>query len=168
VKIFLTGFMGAGKTTIGRKLACRLSYGFADLDTYIESCEGKTIPEIFRQTGEDGFRTLEAQRLREFETTDNMVVATGGGAPCFKGNMDWMKAHGITVYLQLKPQTLFGRLRVSKVPRPLIQGMSDAELLSFITSSLAQREPFYRQSALIIDGENLDSTTLLEAIRATR
>jgi shikimate kinase len=108
--IFLIGFMGCGKTTLGRKLASRLDYEFIDLDDIFEEKVGMTITEYFSAFGEDAFRKLESEVLKQTKYPENAVVSTGGGLPCFFDNMDWMNAHGKTIYIKLSPKTLANRL----------------------------------------------------------
>ncbi|RMF23019.1 MAG: shikimate kinase [Bacteroidetes bacterium] len=151
MKIFLVGFMGCGKTTLGSLLAQRLGWSFIDLDREIEERTGKSIPEIFRQEGEAAFRRLEAEALRGLETLDRAVVSTGGGAPCFHHNMDWMNQQGRTVFLHLDPETLAARLAPQTAHRPLLQGLEGGELPAFIHRRLEERLPFYRKAHLQLD-----------------
>src|ERR1700759_1262658 len=106
MKIFLIGFMGSGKTTLGRKLANHWGCEFIDLDHKLEQQVELSIAEYFSFFGEDSFRRLEAEVLRKTPYPKNAVVSTGGGLPCFFDNMDWMNAHGKTVYIKLEPKTL--------------------------------------------------------------
>lgn len=148
-RIFIIGYMGAGKTTIGKILAQRLSLTFVDLDAHIQSRYHKTIPELFAEHSEEGFRKLEQQALHEVATFENVIVSTGGGTPCFFDNMDVMNRVGITVYIESLPEVLADRLLQSKSVRPLIAGKEKAELISFIAAHLAEREPFYRKATII-------------------
>lgn len=150
-RIFIIGYMGSGKTTVGKRLAKALSLEFIDLDAYIQSKYRKTIPQLFEEKGEEGFRELEHLMLREVATFENVVISTGGGAPCFFDNMELMNSAGITIYLQAEPKELADRLVASKTVRPLIAGKSREELVSFITKHLAQREPFYNTARVIYD-----------------
>ncbi|HMT29829.1 MAG TPA: shikimate kinase, partial [Bacteroidia bacterium] len=136
--IYLTGFMGAGKSTAGKKLAGLLGYSFVDLDTMIESETKKSISELFA-AGQDKFREIEAHILRNTESMSNCVIAAGGGTPCFHDNMKWMINHGLTVYIKLSPGSLFHRLAPSKTSRPLIAGKSDVELMEYIMETLKDR-----------------------------
>jgi shikimate kinase len=164
MRIFLIGYMGSGKTTVGRKIASLIDAPFIDLDTRIESSSGKSITELF-STGEDDFRKLERQSLMEISKEPNLVVSTGGGTPCFFDNMEWMNQQGITVYLKLDPISLFHRLRASKRPRPLIAGMEDDELLAYIEKNLTERESFYKKSKYQVKGESIDALSLVNNIR---
>ena len=138
--------MSAGKTTVGKQLAKLLSLTFIDLDAYIQSRHYKTIPELFSENGEEGFRKIEQQALHEVASFENVIIATGGGAPCFFDNMDVMNRVGTTVYLATTPEVLTERLLVSKNVRPLVMGKSREELSAFIESHLVERERFYKQA----------------------
>lgn len=165
MRIFLTGYMGSGKSTIGRKVAALLGIHFVDLDKYIEERNFKTVPEIFAQEGEQAFRQKERQALAEVMEFENVVVGTGGGAPCFFDNMQLMNNSGITIYLAPHNETLANRLMKSKTERPLIKGKSREELLDFIASALEKRSPYYEQSKIIIRGvEDLKPESVVELI----
>lgn len=146
--IFLVGFMGCGKTTMGRKLASTLGYEFIDLDHALEAHAGMPILEYFNTHGEDEFRKLESAILKETAYPENAVVSTGGGLPCFFDNMDWMNAHGQSVYMKLTPKALASRLEHAKTPRPVLQGKKGEELVAFIESKLTERESFYSQASI--------------------
>jgi len=163
MRIFLIGYMGSGKTTTGRKMASLYDCPFIDLDTRIETTTGKSISEHFI-LGEDHFRKVEQQTLHNASTDSKFILSTGGGTPCFHGNMEWMNRNGITVYLKLDPLSLFHRLKASKRPRPLLEGKSDDELLEFIKSNLAERESVYRQARYQVKGEDLDVLSLVNNI----
>ncbi len=143
--------MGSGKSTVGRQLAQTLGYNFLDLDLYIEKRNFKTIPEIFAQDGEDGFRKIEQKALHEVAEFENVVVATGGGAPCFFDNMEVIKRSGKSLYLNGSPRILAERLLQSKTERPLIKGKSEAELIDFINTTLAKRSFWYKQADVVLD-----------------
>jgi shikimate kinase len=153
--VFLIGFMGSGKTTLGRKLASRLGCMFMDLDHVLEAQEGITIAEYFTKFGEDAFRKLESEVLKQTPYPENVVVATGGGLPCFFDNMDWMNAHGKTIYIKLSPKTLADRLEHEKEERPLLREKHGEELVAFIAERLAVREGFYNQASIVTDGLSL-------------
>ena len=135
VRIFLTGYMGAGKTTLGKAFARQMDIPFVDLDWYIEERFHKTVGELFTERGETGFRELERNMLHEVAEFENVVISTGGGAPCFFDNMDFMNRTGKTVFLDVHPDVLFRRLRVAKQQRPILQGKEDDELKAFIVHS---------------------------------
>ena len=164
--IYIIGFMGCGKTTVGKHLASLLNWSFIDLDKMIEERTGKTIPEIFSLNGEDYFRDVETQLLKEFKSGFNSIVSTGGGTPCYSDNMDIMLESGLTIYLKLTPSQLRSRLSESKGDRPLIKDLDHEKLLSFIEKKLADREKQYNRSALIIEGIDLDTKELLLRVKS--
>lgn len=166
MRIYLVGYMGCGKSTIGRKIADLLGICFVDLDKYIEERYFKTVPAIFAEEGETGFREKERHSLLEVSQFENIVIGTGGGAPCFFDNMELMNTNGVTVYIAPDTDVLATRLIKSKTERPLIAGKSREELISFINDALMKRSPFYEKSQVIIRGENnLDPQLVIDKIR---
>ena len=153
--IFLVGFMGCGKTTLGRRLASRLGYEFMDLDHILEEKEGMTIAEYFKKFGEDAFRKLESEVLKQTDYPEHAVISTGGGLPCFFDNMQWMNEHGKTVYIKLTPKTLAERLKNEKEERPLLREKHGEALVAFIEEKLGEREIFYNQAIIVADGLSL-------------
>ncbi|WP_153641202.1 shikimate kinase [Prolixibacter sp. NT017] len=165
MKIYLIGYMGCGKSTLGRKLAQRLNLCFIDLDKYIEERNFRTIPTIFAEEGEEGFRLCEKKALEEIADFENLVVATGGGAPCFFENMELMNRTGATIYIAPPTEILVERLLKSKNERPLIKGKSREELTRFIDENLQKRAPFYEKASLIIrDKHNLEVDDVLRLL----
>lgn len=158
-RIYLIGYMGTGKTTLGKELSTALGARFIDLDHYIQEVHGKTIAELFAEYGESGFREIENKTLREVSVFENSVISTGGGTPCFFDNMQIMNDTGMTVYLKASPQALFSRLSIPehKLKRPLIKDMNDNELIDFITKNLLIREEFYTRAQIVFETENLIS-----------
>ena len=150
MKIYLIGFMGCGKSTIGKLLARKLKLRFIDLDALIQERTYSTIPELFEKKGEAGFREQEKLALHQAIEMPDSVIATGGGAPCFFDNMERMNADGKTVYLKLSPTELAKRLANSKTVRPLIAGKSGEELETFIAEKLAERESWYSQAQFTV------------------
>jgi len=154
---FLIGYMGSGKTTLGRAVAARTGIRFIDLDDYIEEREGCTIREIFASRGEEAFRALEREALAEVSALTDTLVACGGGTPCFSGNMELMNSRGTTVYLTAPHSSLLSRLKEGRAKRPLIASLSDAELDTFITDQMSWRHPYYSQATLTFDSSRLES-----------
>lgn len=150
-RIILIGYMGAGKTTIGKALARQLNVDFCDLDWFIEERYHRTIQQIFDEKGEAGFREIERNMLHEVAEFENIIISCGGGTPCFFDNIEFMNTKAKTVYLKASPETLFQHLKMGKNERPLLKDKSDEELMQFITSSLAKREPFYSKANYIFD-----------------
>ena len=157
--------MGCGKTTWSKKLAAHLGYEFLDLDHLLQDETGMTIPEYFAQHGEDAFRVLESTLLKETEYPENVIVSTGGGLPCFFDNLQWMNAHGKTLYIKLDPKTLAGRLENAKTERPILRGKHGEELVAFIAEKLAEREGFYLQASHAVSGIDLSVEKMVEALK---
>jgi shikimate kinase len=159
-RIFLIGYMGSGKTTLGRKLAARLKYELIDLDHVLEKQVGMTITEYFAAHGEAAFRELESYLLKNTIYPGNVVVSTGGGLPCFFDNMHWMKQHGRVIYIKVNAKTLAGRLENNKDDRPILRHKHGDELIAFIDDKLTEREPWYNQANIIADGLSLTAERL--------
>ncbi|NDW12090.1 shikimate kinase [Bacteroides sp. 214] len=157
IRIFLIGYMGAGKTTLGKAFARKLDIPFIDLDWYIEERFHKSVRSLFEERGEAAFRELERNMLHEVAAIENVIISTGGGTPCFFDNMEYMNAAGTTVFLDVNPKVLFRRLRVATQSRPILQGKKDDELFSFIKEGLEKRRLFYEQAKYIFNGERLDN-----------
>ena len=165
MRIFLIGFMGSGKTTVGRPLAKTLGLRFVDMDHHICDSRHKTVGELFEELGETGFRELERESLAELSKEDDIVVATGGGVPCFFDNMETMNRTGSTIYLQVSPEGLAARLKHGRDKRPLLRGKIDEELLEYIRTALAQREKFYREARIIVDCDGYSDAQIVEKCR---
>jgi shikimate kinase len=146
MRIYLLGFMGSGKSTIGKKLSAYTGLQFIDMDNYIEKRNYKTVPQIFAEEGEAEFRKKERKALEELSEFQNVIIATGGGAPCFFDNMELMNNTGVTVYLNMSPEILAARLMDSKTDRPLISGKSEKELIEYINETLNTRNEYYKKS----------------------
>lgn len=158
--IFLIGYMGCGKTTLGTVLAAVMNVPFIDLDDYIEERNEAKITTIFKEIGEAGFRALEQQALREVAGMGG-IVACGGGTPCFAGNMELMNEMGLTIWLTTAPERIAARLCLpeQKAKRPLIADKSNEEILGFVKEKLAEREPFYSKAQLRFDSTNIETAT---------
>lgn len=166
MRIYLIGFMGCGKSTLGRKMAELMNLNFIDLDKYIEERNFKTIPLIFAEEGEQGFREKEKYALEEVSQFENVIIGTGGGTPCFFDNMELMNRTGITIYISPDTETLANRISHSRTERPLVAGKSREELIFFIEQTLEKRNPFYHRSKIILSGENnLSARSVIEAIK---
>lgn len=162
IRIFLIGYMGAGKTTLGKAFARKLNIPFVDLDWYMEERFHKTVGELFAERGEAGFRELERAMLHEVGAFEDVVISTGGGAPCFFDNMDFMNRNGMTVFLDVHPDVLFRRLRIAKHQRPILQGKQDDELKAFIVQALEKRSPFYSQAQYVFSADELEDRSQIE------
>lgn len=164
MRIFLIGFMGCGKSTMGRSLAAALNLTFVDLDTYLEERFFRTIPLIFAEEGEDAFRKKERKVLEEVAAFDQVIVATGGGAPCFFDNMELMNEAGYCVFLDVEMETLIHRLTHARIERPLVKGKSPDELREFIGGLMQKRRPFYEKARYIIKGSEIKPEQVIELV----
>lgn len=159
--IYIVGYMGAGKSSGGRRLARTMNVPFVDTDEALTVSSGMEVSEIFSAHGEDGFRKMEHQVLRELSALDGThVVATGGGTPCFEDNMAYMLSHGTVVYFKVAPSALIPRLMAKRKNRPLIEQVSEADLPGFIQQHMAEREVHYKQAHITVDANALDGARL--------
>lgn len=159
--IFLLGMSGVGKTFWGKRIAHGLDMEFYDLDEVIEEREGKKILQIFLDNGEKYFREKESEVLKSFDNGKTIVLATGGGTPCFFDNLNWLNTHGLTIWLDEPVDRLAERLVLESDNRPLIRGMQVAELSAFLAFKLEQRKPCFSKSAIHIQSPgNLEKDIL--------
>ena len=165
MRVYLVGYMGSGKSTIGRELASMLGLTLIDLDHYLENKYFKTIPQIFAEEGEDSFRRKEQAVLHEVSTFDSVIVATGGGAPCFFDNMEVMNRTGFCIFLDVDTEELVERLTLAKIERPIIKGKSHEELADFIDGMMEKRRPFYEKAKYILKGKNISAEQVIRIIQ---
>jgi len=168
-KLCFLGYMGSGKSTLGRLVARKLDWSFIDLDQFIEERNGLSIPEIFDKHGEDHFRKLEREALLFLlKEPDPLLISCGGGSPIYEDNMDHMISMAICVHLKADEHLLYDRLKSSKSNRPLIRNMNEAELRAYIKSSLAEREAQYQRAQLTLNAANAKSNQedLIQKIRS--
>lgn len=158
--IFLVGFMGAGKTTVGRILAEKLGYRYLDADNLIESLSGKKIAEIFSEHGEEYFRALESETIESLSRKESQVIATGGGVVMRETNWETMKRGGLTIYLKAPISAIWERIKNSK-SRPLLQV---GDPLGTATELFEKRAPFYEKADIIIDTDNLSPDSVAREI----
>jgi shikimate kinase len=152
MRIYLTGMMGCGKTTVGKILSSVLHLPFFDLDEEVEKSEGKTIANIFREDSEHYFREIESQKLEELtRSNEHMILSTGGGTPCFKDQMSFMLKSGFVVYLRCSSEVLTSRLSLDVEKRPLLSS-PDKTTNEIIEALLGKREIFYQAANLVVDG----------------
>lgn len=156
--------MGSGKSYWAKQLATALQYELVDLDTVIEIENNATISEIFELYGEQFFRNQETKYLRNFDTKNNVVLATGGGTACFNDNMQWMNEQGITIWIDEPIDVLVNRLVKEKAHRPLIKNLNDAELKYFLEQKLQQRKPFYSKAKYIISSKEDTTEKLIQLL----
>ena len=158
--IFLLGYMGCGKTTLGAPLADRLGVNFIDLDDYIEEQCETTIVQIFNKVGDHGFREIEAKALQQVAmAAGGAVVAVGGGTPCQPGNMELMNRCGLTIWLDPTLDRIVSRLCLpeQRVKRPLICDMTDDEIRAYAAAGIEQRSQHYSKAMLRFDSSRLES-----------
>lgn len=163
-RIYLVGYMGAGKTTVARRIAQRLGWEVADTDALFEAKYRISVDNFFHKYDETLYRKLESQVLKETESLENVVISTGGGTPCHFDNMEWMNQHGLTVFLQISSKAAVDRLLHSKRKRPLIEGKTEAELTEFVTQHYASRLPFYERAQMTMKAENFDMDGFIKLI----
>lgn len=156
-RIILIGYMGSGKTTVGKALSKETGMMFYDLDWYIESRMRRSVSQIFAERGEEGFRQIEYNMLHEVAEFENVIISCGGGTPCFFDNMDYLNQQGDVVYLKATPETLYKHLLMAKVERPLLKDKTKEELLEFIKTQLSTREAFYNKARYHLDVSLLDN-----------
>ena len=156
-RIILIGYMGSGKTTVGKALSKETGMMFYDLDWYIESRMRRSVSQIFAERGEEGFRQIEYNMLHEVAEFENVIISCGGGTPCFFDNMDYLNQQGDVVYLKATPETLYKHLLMAKVDRPLLKDKTQEELIDYITQHLKERSPFYEKARYVLDVNVLDN-----------
>ncbi len=164
MRYFLIGYKSSGKSTMGRKLSRRMKLQFIDLDEVIEKREGKTVPELYTELGDDGFRIKEWEALKELVKMDNVVVALGGGAPCHCDNMNLIEKYGEVIYLRLDNDTLVSRLKTATVDRPIVMKKSDEELRYYIQDIRNRCEHHYLRAKYVIDSKDLPVDKLIDLI----
>ncbi|MBR5334427.1 MAG: shikimate kinase [Alistipes sp.] len=168
MKLFLIGYMGCGKSSLGRKIAKRGGMRFVDMDSVIEEREGASVSDIFHYQGETYFREKERELIEELATEqDDVVVSTGGGVPTWQDNMARMNEIGECVYLRRTAEQIASRLSPhGRQKRPKLRGLNDDELVAFMTANMAEREPFYAQAKHCVDCVSLSDEELIEKILA--
>ena len=164
MRIYLVGYMYSGKTSVGKRLARQLGYAFVDLDELFEQRYKISIPDFFSRYDEAAFRKLEHDMLLSTADMDDCVISTGGGTPCFHGNMDFIKAQGLSIYLEASEGTILNRKANSKKVRPVLDALMPDELRTFVSNQLNQRRPFYEQADLHFDAENVSIDDICKAI----
>ncbi len=162
--IFFVGYMGSGKSSLGKRVAHELLLPFLDSDKEIEKKYNRTIPEIFSELGEAKFREIEKEFLDNLPLNEKVVISTGGGTPCFHGNMDKMNELGLTIYLKRPVKELAHRIENSKKSRPLVDHLQGEDLDEFIAEHLTERESFYSICKIIPSREDQTVKRLVEMI----
>ena len=165
MRIYLIGYMGCGKSSVAKKLAARLAYSCIDLDKFIEEQEGESISQLFEKQGEEGFRKIESVCLNTVSKLDNVVIATGGGTPCFENNIELINSTGISIYLKMNPIDLVNRLIDAKTERPLLKGKNKNELLEYITVQLEKRSIYFELAKYTMPAKGIKVDALVEIIQ---
>lgn len=165
MRYFIIGFKSTGKTTLGKSLAAKLHMEFIDLDHLIEKMEGETVTEIFSKEGEEEFRVREWNALKEAVKKDNIVVSTGGGAPCHCDNMNVMETYGEVIYLKLDNATLVNRLLHATKDRPIVKNKTKEELEAYVFDLKTRCEHHYNRAKYIIDAKDITVDKLAEIIK---
>jgi len=164
--IYLIGFMGSGKTTIGRNISKDLSLSFLDTDKEIEERNCLSINDIFNKKGEAFFRQEEQKIVNKIINLENTIIATGGGLPCFNNNIDLLNKSGCTIYLKYDKESLYNRLLADKKNRPLIKDFNHQELQEYINNLLTKRKEHYKKSKHAIICKDLETNKLLRQINS--
>ena len=166
MKLFLVGYMGCGKSSLGRKIAKRANVKFADMDSMIEEREGASVSDIFYYQGEEYFRSKEREIIEEFASLqEDVVISTGGGVPTWKDNMSRMNEVGECVYLRRTAEQIASRLSPhGRQKRPKLRGLNDEELVAFMTANMAEREPYYSQAKYSVDCTSMNDEELIEHV----
>lgn len=163
-RIYIVGYMGAGKTTAAKRLANRLGWEVVDTDALFEEKYKISVCDFFNKYDEPLYRKLESEVLKETESLDHVVISTGGGTACYFDNMEWMNRHGETVFLRISEKAVVDRLLHAKRKRPLAEGKNEQELNEFVQRHYAERVPFYEQAHLTVKAEDLDLDNLVKMI----
>ncbi len=166
MKYFLVGFMGSGKSYVGKKLSEKLQLNFIDLDHYIEQIENRSILDIFNKEGEDHFRKLELKYFTSILKEENTIISTGGGTPTHNNIMKLITESGTSFYLKCKTDTILKRLVKSDKNRPLIKDLSNEDLKKFIEVKLSERSKFYEKSDYIVNNNSKEA--IIEIINLLR
>jgi len=163
-RIVLVGFAGAGKSTVAKKIAQHFNYLMLDTDKMLEEKYKISVFDVFEKYDENVFRKLEHNILVEALKQENVVIATGGGAPCFFNAMEFINENACSIYIEMSPKSLTHRLLNAKVTRPHTHNKTEEELLAFITEQLALRQPIYRQAHFTVKGEDFDFENVIQRL----
>ena len=164
-RVYLVGYMGAGKSSIAKRLANKIGWISCDLDLLFEERYKISVDDFFAKYDEIAFRKLESDLLKQTESMENVIISTGGGTPCFFDNMTWMNENGLTVFIEISPLTAVNRLKQSKKKRPLLSDKNKEQLLDFVQHHYGERMKFYRQAQLTVKGESCDVDELVEKLK---
>ena len=165
MRLYLVGYMGTGKSTIGRKIAKRCELPFLDTDKMVEESEGAEVADIITYAGEEYFRRAERKALEQTAQYEDVVVSTGGGLPVWGDNQKWIAEHGVSVYLKRAPEQIISRLSPhGRYKRPKLRGLNDEELLQVMREGIAEREPIYSMANIVIDCSEVSDWELTDKL----
>ena len=164
--LFLVGYAGSGKSSLGKRLARRMGLRFVDTDNVVEQQVGAPIADIFHYEGEEYFRIAERRAVESLANEGmDLVVATGGGLPTWRDNMEWLVRSGVTIYLRRTPEQILSRLSdYGREKRPMFRGKSDEELLEFMREQMAERERYYAQADITVECIALSDDDVVDKI----
>ncbi|MDX1699983.1 MAG: shikimate kinase [Melioribacteraceae bacterium] len=167
-RIYLTGFMTSGKSTLGKILANVLGWDFFDLDKEIENQEGMKITDIFENKGEGYFRKIETDKLKELSDKKNVLISLGGGTIVNNQNAEFITSHGKLIYLKVEPEIIYTRIK-KKTDRPLFKEFVLAEnskeaFIDKISSMMAERDKYYKKADLIFHVDNSPIGTTVDKL----
>ena len=164
--LYLVGYAGSGKSSLGKRLARRLRLRFVDTDKFVELNEGASVADIFHYGGEEYFRRTERNAVESlYSEGENMIVATGGGLPTWGDNMEWLNDHGVTIYLRRSPEQILSRMSAyGREKRPMFRGKSDEELLAFMKAQMSEREGFYAKAHISVDCTPISDDEAVEVV----
>lgn len=166
MKLFLIGYMGCGKSSLGRKLAKAADFRFVDMDSMIEQREGASVSDIFAYASEEYFRRVERNIIEEIaQVQESLIISTGGGVPTWEDNMERINSIGESFYLRRTARQIASRLSPhGRYKRPKLRGLNDEELVEFMTRNMAEREPYYMQATHVVDCSDKSDESLVEYI----
>lgn len=165
MRLYLTGYMASGKSTLGRKIAKRTELPFLDTDKMVEEAEGAEVADIITFAGEEYFRQAERKALEQTAEYENAIISTGGGLPIWGDNQKWIEEHGVSVYLNRAPEQILSRLSEhGRQKRPKFRGKSDEELLQFMHEHLAEREPIYLKANIVFDCSQTSDNEIIDQL----
>ena len=164
MNIYLVGYMGSGKSTIGKLLSGKIGFSHLDLDDFFEENYRISIMDFFRKYDEGVFRRIETNMLKKTIAYSNHIISTGGGTPCFNNNMEIINTNGFSVYIQMHPKSLFDRLKHARRPRPRTITLDDEALKKRIKEDMVVREKYYQQAQMEVKGEDIDIDALAAKI----
>ena len=165
MRLYLIGYMGTGKSTIGRKVAKRANLPFFDTDKMVEEAEGAEVADIITYAGEEYFRKAERRALEKSAEKESAIISTGGGLPVWGDNQKWIAEHGVSVYLKRTPEQILSRLSpYGRQKRPRFRGLSDEELLQFMYNHLAERESIYSKADVVVDCSEVSDWDIVDRL----